>query len=785
MTLALPSLFALDAHPAKAAPELIDDDARHFARIEARLAAERAEVDGRLAVLLATPGGNGQEAYEREVEIVRLNRRARLLRRFGADLCIGRVVADTGTIYIGRVGLADSDGERLLVDWRTPAAEPFFGATLAHPMGLTSRRRYRWTDRRVTDYWDETFTETAASSPAALDDQSAFIASLGASRTPRMRDVLGTIQADQDAIIRADGQGTLVVDGGPGTGKTVVALHRAAYLLYSDPRLQSGHGGVLFVGPSHAYTDYVADILPGLGEEGVRTCTLTDLVPEGAEAVPEADRRVALLKGDGRMPEAVEAAISLSERPPSRPTVLYTPWGELRVGPREWAEALAAADPTAPHNDARAEIWEALLDILVDLVSTRNGESDAGSHGRWSAEGWGDAGLDDAGWDDAGWDDAASSRDDDAPRWGFDDEEEFDAYGLAGGRTDADAIRRTLTDGTDLPAMVDAVWPLLDPAAIVRRLWSSPALLLRCAPWLTTDEAALLQRSPSDPWTLSDLPLLDAALQRAGDPERDRRRRAEAARAAADRAVMDDVIHDLIATDDSDLKTMSMLRGQDLRAALDTYTGPAASSTELLAGPFAHIIVDEAQELTPAEWAMVTRRVPSHSLTVVGDRAQARHGFRESWTERLAGVGLPDATVATLSVNYRTPVAVMEQAAPVIRAVLPDANVPTSIRDNGIPVRHARASDRDRILRAWLGVHAEGTACVIGDDSFAGMPRVRSLSAVEAKGLEFDLVLLAEPGARPGGALLDRPAVIESAVDRYVAMTRTTGELVILDASDY
>ncbi|WP_314148827.1 AAA family ATPase [uncultured Leifsonia sp.] len=770
MTLALPSLFALDPHPAKAAPELIDDDARHFGRIEARLAAEREEVDGRLAELLATPGGNGQEAYEREVEIVRLNRRARLLRRFGADLCIGRVVTDTGTIYIGRVGLADSDGERLLVDWRTPAAEPFFGATLAHPMGLTSRRRYRWADRRVTDYWDEAFTEAAASSPAALDDQSAFIASLGASRTPRMRDVLGTIQADQDAIIRADGQGTLVVDGGPGTGKTVVALHRAAYLLYSDPRLQSGRGGVLFVGPSHAYTDYVADILPGLGEEGVRTCTLTDLVPEGGEAVPEPDRRVALLKGDGRMPRAVEAAIRLSERPPSRPTVLDTPWGELRIGQREWAEALAAADPATPHNDARAEIREALLDILVDIVSTRNSESAPVRDGRWSGEGWGDA----------GWDDAASTRDDDAPRRGFDNEEEFDAYGLTGGQTDADAIRRSLTADTDLPTVFDAVWPLLDPASIVRRLWSSPALLLRCAPWLTTDEAALLQRSPSDPWTVSDLPLLDAARQRAGDPERDRRHRAEAARAAADRAVMDEVIQDLIATDDSDLKTMSMLRGQDLRAALDTYTGPAASSTDLLAGPFAHIIVDEAQELTPAEWTMITRRVPSHSLTTVGDRAQARHGFPESWTERLAEVGLPGATVATLSVNYRTPVAVMKQAEPVIRAVLPDANVPTSIRDNGIPVRHAPATDRDSILRAWLDAQPEGTACVIGDDSFATIPRVRSLSAAEVKGLEFDLVLLVEPGPRHGGAAPDRAAAIETAVDRYVAMTRTTGALVIL-----
>ncbi len=765
MTPALLHPFALDAHPAKAVPASIDDDVRHFARIEAGLAQERDDLDRRLAALLATPGGNGQEAYEREVEIMRLNRRARLLRRFGADLCIGRVQFTDRTIYIGRVGLADADGDRLLVDWRTPAAEPFFGATRAHPMGAIARRRYRWTDRRVTDYWDETFTDAAGAAPAALDDQSAFIAGLGASRTPRMRDVLGTIQADQDAIIRADGHGALVVDGGPGTGKTVVALHRAAYLLYSDPLLRSGRGGVLFIGPSHAYTDYVSDILPGLGEEGVRTCTLADLVPEGAEAVPEPDRRIALLKGDGRMPGAIVAAIRLSERPPTRPTVLDTAWGEVRIGPGEWAEAIGAADPAAPHNDARAEIWEALLDILVDVVSAEAGDGGTRRDGPWGDEGWGDAGA---------------GRAHDTRRGGFDDEEEFDAYGLSGGSPEADAIRRALADDTELPALFDTVWPLLDPAAIVRGLWSSPSLLLRCAPWLSACEAALLQRAPYDAWTLSDLPLLDAALQGAGDPERDRRRRAEEARAAADRAVMDDVISDLIASDDSDLKTMSMLRGQDLRGALDTSTGPAASSTELLAGPFAHLVVDEAQELTAAEWSMLIRRVPSLSLTVVGDRAQARHGFPETWTDRLAAVGLPGATVATLSINYRTPVAVMEEAAPVIRAALPDANVPTSIRDNGIPVRHAAATERDRILDDWLTTHEEGTACVIDDPGFAGAPRVRSLSPVDAKGLEFDLVLLGEP-ARTGD---DPAADITTAVDRYVAMTRTTGELVLLEGDD-
>jgi hypothetical protein len=507
----------------------------------------------------------------------------------------------------------------------------------------------------------------------------------------------------------------------------------------------------------------------------VRTCTLADLVPDGGDALPEPDRRVAALKGDLRMPAAVEAAIRLSERPPTRPAAIDTAWGEVRIGPREWSEALGAADPAAPHNDARADIWNALLDILVDVVASQAGEGAVRHDGPWGDEGWGDAG--------AGW------PDDDA-RGGFDDEEEFDAYGLGGPTADVQAIRRALSEDEELRAAFDSFWPLLDPAAVVRGLWGSPALLRRCAPWLTAEDAALLQRPSSSPWTLSDLPLLDAAIQRAGDPERDARRRRAEAEAEADRAVMDEVVRDLIENDDSELKTMSMLRGQDLRGALDTYEGPAASATDLLAGPFAHIIVDEAQELTPAEWAMLVRRVPSLSLTVVGDRAQARHGFPESWQERLTAVGLPQPTVATLTINYRTPAAVMAEAAPVIRAVLPDANVPTSIRDNGIPVRHATTAERDGLLRDWLATHEEGTACVIGDPAFAATERVRSLTAVDAKGLEFDLVVLAEPVHTPaavgaGGpdeAEERRAATIEAAVDRYVAMTRTTGELVILDA---
>jgi superfamily I DNA/RNA helicase len=217
---------------------------------------------------------------------------------------------------------------------------------------------------------------------------------------------------------------------------------------------------------------------------------------------------------------------------------------------------------------------------------------------------------------------------------------------------------------------------------------------------------------------------------------------------------------------------MSMLRGQDLQGALVDVL-PAAGP-DLLAGPFAHVVVDEAQELTDAQWQMLLTRCPSRSFTVVGDRAQARHGFAESWQERLERVGLRQVTTATLSVNYRTPAEVMAQAEPVIRAVLPDANVPTSIRSSGVPVVHGAASELGAILDAWLASHT-GTACVIGDPAFPGAPRVRSSTPELAKGLEFDLVVLVDPESFGDG--------IEGAVDRYVAMTRATQELVVLTSA--
>ncbi len=705
--------FALPDHlAAKADPALVADDEAHLAAVAAALDHAVTEATERLEAARRAPARGGQAALDRDQEVHRLTARLGLLRRFGIDLCLGRMVPADGSppVYVGRVGLSDADGRRLLVDWRTPAAEPFFGATHGNPMGLASRRRYRWTRGRVTDYWDEVFAPDALEGHAALDDQSAFVASLAGSRSSRMRDVLGTIQADQDAIIRHGSQGALVVDGGPGTGKTVVALHRAAYLLHADPRVGHRRGGVLVVGPHRPYLAYVSDVLPSLGEEGVRTCTLRDLVPEGAAAVPETDPEVARLKGRAEMVRAVEPAVRFHENVPTGTYVVETPWADVELGPDEWAEAFGAVDPGTPHNEAPEQVWDALVTIVADRL--------------------GDEAVPD------------------------------------------DVLGRVLRRDRGLVRTVGRAWPVLEATDVVGDLWTVPAYLRLCAPWFDRDEVARLQRADAQAWTVADLPLLDAARRLLGDPEVSRRRRRQEAAVAARRARMADVVDDLIATDDSEMMVMSMLRGDDLQAVLVDDAEVPAPDPDRLAGPFAHVVVDEAQELTDAEWQMLLARCPSRSLTVVGDRTQARHGFTETWVERLERVGLDRVTVSSLTINYRTPDVVMAAAEPVIRAVLPDANVPTSVRPGEVPVVHGPAADLHTVVDAWLAEHAEGTACVVGDPTFPERPRVRSLAPELVKGLEFDLVVLVDPERFGDG--------IEGAVDRYVAMTRATQQLVVL-----
>ena len=370
-------------------------------------------------------------------------------------------------------------------------------------MGLASRRRYRWTRGRVSDYWDEVFTADGLDGHAALDDQSAFIASLGGSRSARMRDVLGTIAADQDAIIRAGSRGALVVDGGPGTGKTVVALHRAAYLLYSDPRLGHRRGGVLFVGPHQPYLAYVSDVLPSLGEEGVQTCTLRDLVPEGATAAVETDPEVARLKSSADLVKAIEPAVRFYEQPPR--------------------QADDGRDPLVRHLAERRRLGRGVRRARTRYAAQRGARPDLG---RADHDPDGQARRRRPG--------ASAPQVADAERGAAHDLQP----GVAAARSDRP--RRRPVVGTRLPAQMRSV---AQPGG-------GPAV---AAP------------GPPQAWTVSDLPLLDAARQRLGDPEASRRERQHDAAVAAEREQMAQVVDNLIEVADDEYGTglVTMLRGED------------------------------------------------------------------------------------------------------------------------------------------------------------------------------------------------------------------------------
>lgn len=652
---------------------------------------------------------------DRDLEIHRVTAQLRHLSRFDRDLCLGHFVVDgSDPVYVGRIGLTDDDGRQLVVDWRSAAAEPFFAATHAHRMGVVRRRRYRWSHGKVVDYWDESFGADAFTAEGfGTEGFASVLDELDASRTGRMRDVLGTLAADQDAIIRADSAGTLVVDGGPGTGKTVVALHRVAYLLYADSRLAAHRGGVLVVGPNEHFLSYVQDVLPALGEDGVAMTTIRDLVDEGTTAIAESASDVAAIKGRVDWETVIDRAVAFYEDPPRTCSTIETDWVDVRVTPDDWAAAMAAPERGTPHNEARTIVRDALVEILVDKQSG------------------------------------------DVPR---------------------DAVATDLAQSVELRRTLYHSWPMLDATDIVGDLWTVPAYLRRCAPELTDAEIAVVQRHDPHAWTVADLPILDAARLRLGDAGADDRTRRLQAEARAQRAHRESVIDDLVAADDGE-GLITMLRGGHLHDVLVDTSAITTVARDRRDGPFAHIVVDEAQELTDAEWQMLLRRCPTKSFTIVGDRAQSRHLFTESWDARTARTGLIPSRVSPLTINYRTPAEIMDTAAPMIRRALPDAGVPTSIRRGKSPVRYAPMSALDEILKQWLTDNHEGVACVITMDPLAPTSttvsdRVRILTPESAKGLEFDLVVLVDPATFGDG--------VTGAVDRYVAMTRATQELVIL-----
>jgi DNA helicase IV len=663
------------------------------------------ELDERRAELRLQTLPSGAQRLQRDLEIQAISRRLHTLSRLGTDICLGRFDRQDGSrVYVGRLGLRDADGRMLLVDWRTPEAEPFFAATLRTPMGVVRRRRFRWADGVVVDSWDEWLDLNAPQEETGLQDaQSAFLASLAASRTGRMTSVLATIQADQDEIIRADGRGCTVVDGGPGTGKTVVALHRAAYLAFAN------QDAVLYVTKHPGLAAYVLDVLPSMGEDDVPVASLAELYAERAtrhDAQPELSR----LKGDVRMVAAVGRAVNFFEDLPQDPVLAELPDRDVEVQPSHWREALASCEESQ-HVPRRTE----LLESLGELLSTPE---------------------------------------------------------LARDRAVVGALRAT--------------WPDLSPAGVITDLLTHRGLLAHCAPELTEAERAAIRADAlgNPGWHRDDLPLLDIARQRLGlDPVDEvpaaelARRRAAAKEAVADlmHAVGEGSALHLLTADHADL--------MDTADLLEPASAPARG--RLGDQVFSHIVVDEAQDLTAAEWQVLLWRCPSRSVTVVGDRAQCRQPFPESWEERLAAVGLPRARVLRLSINYRTPLRLMMPAAAVITAARPDVLVPEAIRTDGQPLVIERIGDDAdlasvAVARALDLLAGQGTAGVVlhPDRQRPAAPEgVTFYAPEELQGLEMDVVVIVEPAELWHDDEAAAPSL-------YVTLTRATQAVVVLHHRD-
>jgi DNA helicase IV len=681
--------------------------------------------------------GTPQARSERDAFAAMYEDRLAQLEAVEPGLCFGRLDLTGGDrLHVGRIGLTDEHHDTLLVDWRAPAAEPFYRATPAEPYGVIRRRHLRTKGRAVLDVEDDVFDVEGLTDAdrETLGGGGALLAALNESRTGRMRDIVATIQAEQDRVIRAEPAGVLVVQGGPGTGKTAVALHRAAYLLYSH-RERLARSGVLVVGPGPAFVRYIEQVLPSLGETGVLLSTLEGLVPD-VEVTGQEPAEVATLKADLRMAELVEAAVVAHQRVPDEDVIVGFEDHELLVTPHDIATARTRARRTKRrHNRARYAFAKQLLRFVIGRLADV---------------------------------DAELSRE----RW----------------------VVRQIMASEDFRAIVDRCWPRLTAAELVRDLLTPAGLALAGRDLLDPAERALLARDRDLPWTAADMPLLDEAWSHLGDPEEVLRAAAERRAQRADRAYAQQVI------------ASSGLRGQvDAGTLAERFAGSGPGSRAVAeraaSDPdweFGHVIVDEAQELSAMAWRMLARRCPVRSMTVVGDVAQASAPWSiRSWAAALDPVAPDRWRVAELTVNYRTPSEVMAVAADVLAAVDPDAESPSSVRDSGqAPLAHRVPADRlahgvaDVVGRARTAV-GDGKLAVISPDRtydaivaaatarFPGLvatgaagldAQIAVLRVSEAKGLEFDAVVLAEPG--------DWVATGDRGLrDLYVALTRATQRL--------
>jgi DNA helicase IV len=718
-------------------------------------------------------GSTPSTRVDRDAAVARYATRFVQLNSVEHGLCLGRLDHRDGSrLYVGRIGLADDDREPLLIDWRAPAAEPFYRATPADPGEIVRRRHLQTIGRRVTGFSDDVLDldTVDAADLGNVNGEAALLAALNASRTGRMSDIVATIQAEQDEVIRAGLPGILVVQGGPGTGKTAVALHRAAFLLYTH-RDRLARRGVLVLGPNRTFLRYIQQVLPSLGETDVLLSTIGRLYP-GIDATASEPVAAATMKGDRRMMEVLAAAVRDRQRVPAEPIPIRAAAGDLTLDPAtvELARERARA-ASSLHNSGRVTFAQEVIAALAEQVAG-NAEQEL-------------------------------AEIDELVDGLMADEEEQHAGPLLDDDQMAD-VRRDLWRDRAVRTVIDELWPDLTPERLVGELLTSPERIAVAGAALSDDERAALLRAPDAGWTTADVPLLDEAAELLGDDglaaqaeEARRRAQLEADREYA-RGVLEmtGAVFELTADGEMVVDFDDIAeRYRDSGA----WTPLADRARQDRAWVFAHIIVDEAQELSPMAWRLLMRRCPSGSMTVVGDLAQTgAPGGARSWSEVLEPHAPGRWREARLTVNYRTPAAIMAVAAEVLAAVAPGLDPPTSVRETdhrpwslavepaGLPARLAEVvtaelaavgdgrlavlvpAGRAGAIEAGLAAALPGLDVAGGDGGLDA--RVAVLTVTEAKGLEFDGVVVVEPGE-----ILDGSP--NGGNDLYVALTRATQRL--------
>ncbi|WP_327104460.1 HelD family protein [Nonomuraea glycinis] len=735
--------------------EALDTEQRVVSALYDRLdqARTRARATLRQVHGLGGASGSRQAMVEREVMASEQARRLAQLHAVERGLCFGRIDDRSGrTVYVGRIGLRDEEHESVLIDWRAPAARAFYVATATDPGAVLRRRHLHTRDRQVVGLDDEVFDLAGLSDGdrRTLVGEAALLAALRRGRTGRMGDVVATIQTEQDRVIRASMQGALVVQGGPGTGKTVAALHRAAYLLYTH-RATLERRGVLVVGPNAMFLRYIGQVLPALGETQVVMATLGELFP-GVRATAADEPRAAVVKGDARMAAVVAGAVRERQRVPDGDLEVVTDGLTLRV-PYEVCAGLRARAQAVrlPHNMAR-KLY--VLEMLKELALAEARALEASLR------------L---------------------------EEMELEDPELAGpldleGELDEVDLRlngRRLWAEPEVRRALDALWPELTPQRLIAWLLASPRTLRALVP-PGLDWRALVR--PADAaWTVDDVPLLDEAAELLGEDD-------SAEREASRRRREDWQEQELYAAEvleSTGLAREGIFQRAEVLAERHADDGEELSTADRAARDrtwaYGHVIVDEAQELSAMAWRLVMRRVPAKSLTVVGDIAQtgSAAGAR-SWGEVLDPYLEGRWRQERLEVNYRTPAEIMRVAADVLRAIDPALRPPESVREGEAEPRAVRSgvAGLPGVVARELAAIGEGRLGVVTSDAVHGRVAalfpdggldapVTVLTVTQAKGLEFDGVVVVDPA----GIMAQSPMGTR---DLYVAITRATRRLTVV-----